>query len=68
RVARAAAVLMAAPIALEWVTRRPAIGPVRYAALRLAEDVAYGSGVTASAARARSAAPLLPDVRLPHRS
>ncbi|WP_346048457.1 mycofactocin biosynthesis glycosyltransferase MftF [Actinomadura chokoriensis] len=68
RAARAATVLMAAPIALEWVTRRPAIGPVRYAALRLAEDVAYGSGVTASAARARSAAPLLPDVRLPRRS
>lgn len=68
RLARAAAALMAAPIALEWVTRRPAVGPVRYAALRLAEDVAYGSGVTASSARARSAAPLLPDIRLPRRS
>ncbi|MFC5745722.1 mycofactocin biosynthesis glycosyltransferase MftF [Actinomadura rugatobispora] len=65
RLARAAAVAMLAPIALEWLRRRPGVDPVRYTVLRLAEDVAYGSGVTAASARARTAAPLLPDIRLP---
>ncbi|HEY8481799.1 MAG TPA: mycofactocin biosynthesis glycosyltransferase MftF [Spirillospora sp.] len=65
RLARAAALAMLAPVALEWVRERPPLDPVRYAALRLVDDAAYGSGVTASAIRARSAAPLLPDVRLP---
>ena len=65
RLARAAASAMLAPIALEWVRERPGVDPVRYTLLRLVEDAAYGSGVTAASARARSAAPLLPDVRLP---
>ncbi|MFD0905140.1 hypothetical protein ACFQ11_32520, partial [Actinomadura sediminis] len=65
RTARAAALAMLAPIALEWLRERPDVDPVRYTVLRLAEDVAYGSGVTASSARARSAAPLRPDVRFP---
>ncbi|MFG2248119.1 mycofactocin biosynthesis glycosyltransferase MftF [Spirillospora sp. NPDC048823] len=65
RLARTAAVAMLAPIALEWLRQRPSIDPVRYTVLRLTEDVAYGTGVTAAAARARSAAPLLPDIRLP---
>ncbi|TDC82459.1 mycofactocin biosynthesis glycosyltransferase MftF [Actinomadura sp. 7K507] len=65
RVARAAATAMLAPIALEWLRQRPSIDPVRYTVLRIAEDVAYGSGVTAASARARSAAPLRPDVQLP---
>ncbi|XRQ14387.1 mycofactocin biosynthesis glycosyltransferase MftF [Actinomadura welshii] len=65
RVARTAAAAMLAPIALEWARQRPSIDPVRYTALRLAEDAAYGSGVTAASVRARSSAPLLPEVRLP---
>ncbi|MBE1536656.1 mycofactocin biosynthesis glycosyltransferase MftF [Actinomadura algeriensis] len=65
RAARAAAAAMLAPIALEWLRERPAVDPVRYTLLRLAEDVAYGTGVTAASARARSSAPLRPDVRLP---
>ncbi|MFD0690593.1 mycofactocin biosynthesis glycosyltransferase MftF [Actinomadura fibrosa] len=69
RTARAATAAMLAPIALEWLRESrgggPAVDPVRYTVLRLAEDVAYGSGVTAAALRQRSAAPLLPDVRLP---
>ncbi|GAA0566890.1 mycofactocin biosynthesis glycosyltransferase MftF [Actinomadura livida] len=65
RPARAAAAAMLAPVALEWLRERPAVDPVRYTVLRLTEDAAYGSGVTAAAARARSAAPLRPDVRLP---
>ncbi|MFB4317005.1 mycofactocin biosynthesis glycosyltransferase MftF [Actinomadura sp. 21ATH] len=65
RTARAAALAMLAPVALEWLRERPAVGPASYTVLRLAEDAAYGSGVTAAAVRARTAAPLLPDVRLP---
>ena len=65
RSARAAATAMLAPIALEWLRERPSIDPFRYALLRLAEDAAYGSGVTAASVRARSAAPLRPDIRLP---
>ncbi|WP_285696483.1 mycofactocin biosynthesis glycosyltransferase MftF [Actinomadura sp. NBRC 104412] len=65
RLARGAVLAMLAPIALEWVRERPDVDPVRYTLLRLAEDAAYGSGVTAAAARARTAAPLRPEVRLP---
>ncbi|MFB4309492.1 mycofactocin biosynthesis glycosyltransferase MftF [Actinomadura sp. GTD37] len=65
RAARAATLAMIAPIALEWARERPAVDPVRYTVLRLAEDAAYGSGVTAASLRARSAAPLRPDIRLP---
>jgi mycofactocin system glycosyltransferase len=65
RTARAAAVVMLVPIALEWVRGRPGEDLVRYAALRLLEDAAYGSGVIVSAARGRRLGPLLPEVRLP---
>ncbi|MEO3787405.1 mycofactocin biosynthesis glycosyltransferase MftF [Actinocorallia sp. B10E7] len=65
RLARGAAVAMLAPLALEWLTHRPAVDPVRYTGLRLLEDAAYGSGVIRSAWRHRSLAPLLPRVRLP---
>lgn len=65
RLARGASAAMLAPIALEWVRHRPALDPVRYTALRLAEDLTYGTGVTASAWRHRSWRPLLPSVRLP---
>jgi mycofactocin system glycosyltransferase len=67
RTARAAAAAMLGPIALEWVRHRPAVDPIRYAALRLVEDAAYGSGVLAGAWRARSLAPLTPEIRLPGR-
>jgi hypothetical protein len=65
RVARAGATVMLAPIALEWVTNRPALDPLRYTALRILEDVTYGSGVTFSAWKHRSLKPLLPNVGLP---
>ncbi|MFC4565571.1 glycosyltransferase [Nocardiopsis mangrovi] len=63
--ARAGAAAMLAPVAAEWLTDRPAVDLIRYTALRLVDDLAYGSGVTASAWRHRSPAPLLPRVRLP---
>jgi len=51
--------LLASPVA-EWAARRPALDPVRWAVLSVADDVAYGAGVWAGAARARTGAPLRP--------
>jgi mycofactocin system glycosyltransferase len=65
RWARAGAAAMLAPLAVEWLTQRPALDPVRWTVLRLADDLAYGTGVTASALRRRTLAPLLPEIRLP---
>ncbi len=65
RIARIAAASMLAPLAQEWLTRRPGIDPVRYAALHLVEDAAYGSGVITGAIRRRRPGVLLPRVRLP---
>ena len=56
---------MLAPLAWEWLRQRPDVDPLRYSALRLAEDAAYGSGVILSAVRARTAGPLRPQIRLP---
>jgi len=63
RIARAAAAAMLAPLALEWIRRRPDVDPVRYVALRLADDAAYGSGVIAGAVRSRCWRVLLPGMR-----
>ncbi|WP_436791602.1 mycofactocin biosynthesis glycosyltransferase MftF [Yinghuangia sp. YIM S10712] len=65
--ARAAAATMLGPVVADWLTRRPAPGldVVRWSVLRLADDLCYGTGVTASAWRNRSLAPLLPDVSFP---
>lgn len=65
RIARIAAASMLVPVAQEWLTRRPAVDPVRYAALHLIEDAAYGSGVIIGAIRRRRPGVLLPGVRLP---
>jgi len=56
----AALVLLLASPAAEWAARRPALDPVRWAALSVADDVAYGAGVWAGAVRARTGAPLRP--------
>ncbi len=67
RTARAAAAALLAPVVAEWCTHRPArdLDPIRWSALRLADDMCYGTGVTASAWRGRSPAALLPQVRFP---
>jgi hypothetical protein len=65
RVARAATAAMLAPVVAEWATRAPGLDLVRWTALRHLDELAYGTGVTASAWRHRSLAPLLPDVRWP---
>lgn len=65
RIGAAASTSMIAPIVLEYVTTHPRVDPLRYAALRLVEDAAYGSGVIASAVRGARIGPLRPEVRLP---
>jgi mycofactocin system glycosyltransferase len=67
RIARFAAAAMLVPIAREWFTRRPAVDPMRYLALRLTEDAAYGSGVIVSAIRRMRPGVLVPMVQLPGR-
>ena len=65
RTARAAAAAVLAPVALEWWRQRPDVDPLRYAALRLVEDAAYGSGVLLSATRTRRPGVVLPVVKAP---
>ena len=63
---RSRAVLAAAvvvPTVVDWLQRRPALDPARFAALRLADDLAYAGGVWAGCARERSVRALLPDLR-----
>ncbi|CAN5550371.1 mycofactocin biosynthesis glycosyltransferase MftF [soil metagenome] len=63
RVRRARPALVAAvvvPHLLEWRTLPTGLDPVRWTALRVADDLAYGTGVWAGCLRARSARALLP--------
>jgi mycofactocin system glycosyltransferase len=57
RIALAAAV---ADAAVAWWPHRSAVGPLRFAAARRLEDLAYGAGLWAGALRARNARALLP--------
>jgi mycofactocin glycosyltransferase len=50
----------AADAVLAWWPHRRRVGPVRFAAARRLEDLAYGAGLWAGAVRARSARALLP--------
>ncbi|WP_053226738.1 glycosyltransferase [Solirubrobacter soli] len=49
--------------ATDYATRRPALDPARFTALRVADDLAYTAGVWAGCLRARTLAPLIPEVR-----
>ncbi len=60
RARRAVLVAALAPAVVSWVRARPAVGPVTWIALRLADDAAYGAGVWAGAWGARSARCLVP--------
>ncbi|MET0729514.1 MAG: mycofactocin biosynthesis glycosyltransferase MftF [Acidimicrobiales bacterium] len=48
------------PALLDWQERSPALDPLRFAALRLLDDLAYGTGVWAGCLRARSGRALVP--------
>lgn len=54
------AALLLAPPLLDWAGRRPPLDPVRYAAARLLDDVAYSIGVWQGCARRRTVRPLIP--------
>jgi mycofactocin system glycosyltransferase len=58
----ALAATVVVPGLLEWLDRRPRLDPARFAALRLADDLAYAAGVWAGCARERSGQALLPDL------
>ncbi|MCH5676600.1 mycofactocin biosynthesis glycosyltransferase MftF [Streptomyces gilvus] len=62
RVRRAAAAAAVLDIALEYRPRRTGLDPVRYAAARRLDDLAYGAGVWWSALKGGSPAALLPRV------
>jgi mycofactocin system glycosyltransferase len=57
----ATALLLAEPLR-SWARARPALDPLRWSALAIADDVAYGAGVWAGALRSRTLRPLTPDV------
>jgi mycofactocin system glycosyltransferase len=51
---------LALSVALEWRERRPRLDPLRFGALRVADDLAYATGVWLGCARARRLGPLVP--------
>ena len=57
------AATVAVPGLVEWFRQRPALDPARFAALQLADDLAYAAGVWAGCVRERSLRALLPDLR-----
>ena len=56
-----AAAALAGPL-LDWRAERPPIDPLRWTALRLLDDAAYGWGVWRGCLRARTLDPLRPDL------
>lgn len=61
RRARAALVVAAlAPSLVDWWRTRPAVDPIRYVAIRLVDDAAYGVGLWAGCRAERSVRALLP--------
>jgi mycofactocin system glycosyltransferase len=47
---------------VDWYRQRPAVDPLRWVLLRIADDLAYGAGVWWGALRRRTLVPLLPDL------
>jgi mycofactocin system glycosyltransferase len=62
RTRRLAALALLVPALRDWGDHPEALDPVRYAALHVADDVAYGAGVWAGCLRARTVVPLVPRV------
>jgi mycofactocin glycosyltransferase len=63
RAARLATALVLAPVLADWMRERPRLDPVRYTALRLTAEAAYGLGVLCSGLRQRKLAVMLPQLR-----
>jgi mycofactocin glycosyltransferase len=64
RTRRAAAVALLAPALGDWATTRRVLDPVRFCALHVADDLAYGGGVWWGCLRAQTLVPLVPRVAL----
>jgi mycofactocin system glycosyltransferase len=64
RTRRLAVLALLAPAVSDWLTQRQGLDPLRYGALHVADDLAYGSGVWLGCVRARTLAPLLPRLEL----
>jgi mycofactocin system glycosyltransferase len=62
RARRAALAAATVPLLVEWWQERPGLDPVRWVAVRLVDDVAYGAGVWTGCWRERSLAALVPDL------
>jgi mycofactocin system glycosyltransferase len=60
---RAALALLALPALVQWRARRPDLDPVRFTALALVDDAAYGAGVVRGCLAERTLRPLLPSIR-----
>ena len=62
RTRRASALALLVPAVKDWADNPEALDPLPYIALHVADDAAYGAGVWAGCARARTVVPLLPRV------
>jgi mycofactocin glycosyltransferase len=62
RTRRVAALALLAPAAADWVADRAELDPVRYTALHVADDLAYGGGVWWGCVKARTLVPVLPRI------
>jgi hypothetical protein len=58
----AAALALLVPAAGDWVSESGGLDPIRYAALHVADDLAYGAGVWRGCVMARTLVPLVPRV------
>ncbi len=63
RARRAVVAAVVVPTAIDYLGRRPRLDPVRYLALRLVDDAAYGWGLWQGCWREREVGPLLADLR-----
>jgi hypothetical protein len=62
RTRRHAALALVLPALNDWAANPEALDPIRFTALHVFDDVAYGAGVWAGCARERVLEPLLPRV------
>jgi mycofactocin glycosyltransferase len=62
RARRVTGLALTASIGVDWVQRRPRLDPLRFGALRAADDLAYATGVWLGCLRARTLGPLIPRV------
>jgi mycofactocin system glycosyltransferase len=65
KMGRRGVLIMFAPIIIDWRLENQRLDPCRYALMRCAQDLAYGSGVITSAVRAQVWRPLQPEVSYP---